>query len=136
MMLVVETISICFQILWNDVEHSYLGSYGVWTDRPNFSGQMDEFRMYNRALNDDEVAALARRLVVTPSSNVEKANGVYQIPSDMLTNGKIGLGNAFSSIKLVDAENNDVQNLTFDGVTVDGVDGEKMLICRMEMYIR
>lgn len=95
----------------------FLGS-GAWWGK-NFSGLMDEFRMYGRALTADEVKELAKEgfgehhLAADTVDGITGKDGVYSVPSTLLTSGKANISDLFKNLKTVDINGGEKTALTF-----------------------
>lgn len=102
----------------------YLGSGNWWS--PNFAGAMDEFRMYNRVLNEDEIKTLAvTGIGFTPKSGVTLTDGgVYQLTTDMITaeDGSVELSDLFSAAFWQNVKGSSMKSLTLSSLTVTGDD--------------
>ncbi|MBN1515245.1 family 16 glycosylhydrolase [Candidatus Sumerlaeota bacterium] len=49
-----------------DIQHNYIGR-SLWPNDPFFDGRVDDFRVYDRALTDAEIAGLAKSVNTPPS---------------------------------------------------------------------
>lgn len=99
-------------------EAAFIGG-GCFFNATNFSGLMDEFRMYGRALTADEVKELAKEgfgehhLAADTVDGITGKDGVYSVPSTLLTSGKANISDLFKNLKTVDINGGEKTALTF-----------------------